>query len=103
MTLAYHPLVEDDLAEAAGFYEARAPGLGEAFLQEARRAVDGICAMPERWARVEGPVRRCLLTRFPFALFYVYDGERVLVLSIVHTRRHPDTWKQRLSPSTSLP
>ena len=96
MNLAYHPQVEDDLADAAGFYEAQSSGLGEDFLLEVRRAVDGVCAMPERWARVEGPVRRCLLSRFPFALFYSYNGERIFVLTIVHTRRHPDTWKCRV-------
>lgn len=96
MNLTYHPLVEDDLAEAAGFYEAEAPGLGEDFLTEVRRAVDGICAMPERWVRVSGPVRRCLLDRFPFALYYVHDGDHILVLTVVHTRRHPGTWRRRL-------
>ncbi len=96
MNLVYHPRVEDDLADAAGFYEEQCPGLGEDFLTEARRAVSGICAMPERWVRVEGSVRRCLLERFPFAVFYSHDGDQVLVLTIVHTRRHPNTWKQRL-------
>ena len=63
---------------------------------EVRRAVDGVLAMPERWVRLEGSVHRCLLDRFPHALFYSYDGERVLVLTVVHARRHPGTWKRRL-------
>lgn len=96
MNLTFHPSVEDDLAEAAGYYEAQSPGLGEDFLTEARRAVDGICAMPGRWVRVEGSVRRGLLDRFPFAVFYSHSGEDILVLAVVHTSRHPSTWKRRM-------
>jgi hypothetical protein len=66
--LAYDPRVEDDLAGAASFYEGRSSGLGERFLVEVRLAVDEILRAPERWARIEnGPVRRYLLVRFPYA------------------------------------
>jgi hypothetical protein len=34
MNLAFDPRVEDDLADAAAFYEARSSGLGEDFLAE---------------------------------------------------------------------
>ena len=74
MRLAYNPLVEDDLADAASFYESRSPGLGEDFLIELRQAVDGVCAMPERWERVEGSARRCLLERFLLPCFIVTNG-----------------------------
>lgn len=96
MSLAYDPHVEDDLASAASFYEGRSPGLGEDFLVEVRRAVDEILRAPERWARVEGsPVRRYLLVRFPYAIYYRAEPERVLVLAVTHTRQHPDAWKTR--------
>ncbi len=96
MNLVYHPSVEDDLAEAADYYESQSPGLGDDFMTEARRAVDGVCAMPGRWVRVEGSVRRCLLDRFPYAMFYSRDGDGVLILAVMHTSRHPGTWKRRL-------
>ncbi len=96
MNLEYHPEVEDDLAEAAAFYESQTPGLGEDFLLQVRRAVDGILAMPERWVRIAGPVRRGLLARFPYVPFYAYDGHRVLILTVVHTSRRPGTWRRRL-------
>jgi plasmid stabilization system protein ParE len=94
--LAYDPRVEDDLADAASFYEGRSPGLGEYFLVAVRFAVDEILRTPERWALVEGgPVRRYLLVRFPYAVYYRADPERVLVLAVTHSRRHPDAWKRR--------
>jgi plasmid stabilization system protein ParE len=96
VNLTFDPRVEDDLAEAAAFYEQRAAGLGEDFLSEVRRAIDEIVHGPERWARVEnGPVRRYVLTRFPYAIFYHADTTGVLVLTVTHTRRKPGEWQRR--------
>lgn len=96
MSFAYDPRVEDDLAEAAAFYGQRATGLGEDFLAEVRRGIDEIVRGPERWARVDGgPVRRYLLTRFPYAIFYHADSAGVLVLMVSHTRRDPEAWNRR--------
>jgi hypothetical protein len=43
-----------------------------------------------------GPVRRYLLVRFPHAVFYNAGPDRLLILAVLHTRRHPDAWKRRL-------
>lgn len=96
MNLTYDPRVEDDLADAAVFYEERSPGLGEDFLTTVRSAVDDILRAPEQWARVgAGPVRRYLITRFPYAIYFLAEPERLLVLTVIHTRRHPDAWQAR--------
>jgi plasmid stabilization system protein ParE len=47
---------------------------------------------PERFARVRGEVRRVVFRRFPYALFYVLDGDEVVVLGCVHERRSPEHW-----------
>lgn len=94
MNLVYDPRVEDDLVDAAAFYEARSPGLGEDFLAELRQVVDEILRAPDSWQRVDGgPVRRGLLVRFPYAVYYHAVPERVLVLRVMHTRRQPDAWR----------
>lgn len=96
MNLTYDPRVEDDLADAAAFYDERSPGLGEDFLTDVRAAVDDILRAPDRWACVDAsPVRRYLLTRFPYAIYYRAESERLLVLAVTHTRRHPHTWRAR--------
>ncbi len=46
----FFPEAEAEFAEAAEFYEAAEPGLGQAFTQEVERAVDRICAFPESGA-----------------------------------------------------
>jgi len=97
MNLVFHPSIEDDLADAALFYENRLLGLGEDFLAEVRRGIDEILSAPERWQRVEtGPVRRYLLERFPYSVLYHVSHYRILILVVTHTKKHPDAWKTRL-------
>ena len=96
MNLVYAPRVEDDLVDAATFYEGRSPGLGEDFLTAFRRAVDALVLAPTSGPPVEGgPVRRSMVMRFPYAVYYRAEPERVLVLAVTHTRRHPEAWKAR--------
>ena len=41
--------------------------------------------------------RRALVRRFPYAVFYGYDGDAVTVQAVLHTARDPAKWRQRLS------
>jgi plasmid stabilization system protein ParE len=97
MNIAFDPRVEDDLAEAAAFYESRSAGLGDDFLAEFRRTLEAIVSGPARWQLVDGgPVRRSLLSRFPYAVYYHEAPERLLVLTVTHGRRPPEAWRLRL-------
>ena len=40
--------------------------------------------------------RRALMRRFPYAVFYGYDGRVVTVHAVLHTARDPGKWRQRL-------
>jgi len=41
-------------------------------------------------------VRRCRLSRFPYALIYTIDNGDILVLAVAHLQRRPDYWRDRL-------
>ncbi|WP_267896728.1 hypothetical protein [Jiangella anatolica] len=38
-------------------------------------------------------VRRAVLRRFPYAVFYEL-GESLEVLRVIHTARHPEAWRR---------
>jgi hypothetical protein len=40
--------------------------------------------------------RRGLVRRFPYAVFYEFDGKTVSVYCVFHTSRDPNKWRQRL-------
>lgn len=81
-----------ELREAVEFYERQQRGLANRFLAEVETAVERIADRPETWARVSGRVRRCLVHRFPFAIFFHVDGTEIEILAVVDLRRDPTRW-----------
>lgn len=51
--------------------------------------------MPFQFPAIDGPVRRAVLHRFPYGVYFDPTGEEVKVLAVLHLLRHPDTWKER--------
>jgi toxin ParE1/3/4 len=70
MRVYYHPAVEAELREIQRYYEDRCPGLGVQFLDEFERQVLALAATPERWMVVTAEIRRCLMRRFPYVIYF---------------------------------
>lgn len=92
LPVVYRRKVGRDLAAGFGYYEDQAQGLGERFLTGVDSAFDAIERYPEMFAQVHGEVRRAVVSRFPFAVFYRVESKRVVVLTVLHTARDPKVW-----------
>lgn len=97
MRLIYHPDAEAELIGAARFYEQRVKGLGVEFLDAVDRDILTIQQAPHRWRPLEGDVRRHLLSRFPYAIYYRALTDEMRILAFAHHSRHPGYWRERLS------
>ena len=87
---------DEEMTEAAIFYEGRAKGLGTEFLDDLQRAVDKILNNPESGQLILENFRRSILSRFPFSLIYTIEPESILIIAVAHQRRRPDYWKERI-------
>ncbi|MEX2715788.1 MAG: type II toxin-antitoxin system RelE/ParE family toxin [Candidatus Sigynarchaeota archaeon] len=87
---------EEELRDAARFYDSRATGLGLDFISEVEKAIQSVKDAPESWPIIEGKVRRRLLSRFPFGILYYIDENQVIIVAIAHLRRKPGYWRRRL-------
>jgi len=97
MRLIYHPAAEAELVEAARFYEDRVSTLGGQFLNAVDQAIRSIADSPDRCRIVEADVRRYVMPRFPYAIYYRALPEHIRILAFKHHSRHPDYWRHRLS------
>ena len=77
------PGARAELVLASEWFEDQENGLGAQFLASAGHTIDAIQAHPERFARVNAPrrVRRAILKRFPYAVYYTFNGSRIFILS----------------------
>jgi plasmid stabilization system protein ParE len=96
MRVIYHPGAEAELIEAVEFYEGRVTTLGSQLLNAVESAIIAIQNGPERCPVIEADVRRYLMPRFPFAIYYRMLGDDLRILALKHHSRHPDYWRDRL-------
>ena len=93
--LTVRPAAELDALEAASWYESERAGLGTEFLDELRTTFARIEEGSQRFPVVFRDVRRAILKRFPFGVFFVVESNNPVVLAITHLRRHPRAWQKR--------
>ena len=98
MNYSFHPEAEEEFIKAIDFYEAQERELGLDFSIEVYQAIQRIIANPESWTKRSENIRRILLQRFPFGILYNYDlkTEEIFIIAVMHLRRQPDYWKERL-------
>ncbi|MDD5673245.1 MAG: type II toxin-antitoxin system RelE/ParE family toxin [Chitinivibrionales bacterium] len=87
---------ELEMLDAARYYELQAPGLGIDYLDKIDSAIHDVEENPEQWPTIRFNIRRRLVHRFPYGLLYRIDTEEIIVLAVMHLRRHPDYWISRL-------
>lgn len=98
-----HPDAVAEYGGAATYYRREAsPRVAAAFLTEVESTIQAVCASPTTWPILEEPgLRRVLLRRFPYAIYYRWEPERnhVTIYAIMHTSRRPGYWRERVQPA----
>lgn len=83
------PEAEADIAEAFSWYEEADLGLGSRFVRAVRDAATLTGENAEMFAPVHQDVRRILLRKFAYSLFYVVEADAVVILGCLHGRCDP--------------
>ena len=90
---------EEYLAATHYYLDHASPLVAAAFVAEVEAAIQSLLASPARWAVIEEPqIRRYLLTRFPYSIYYRWEAEkdRVSIYAVMHTSRRPGYWRERI-------
>lgn len=45
---------------------------------------------------IETEVRRALMRRFPYSIYFTVLPERIVVIAVLHVRRYPQEWQSRV-------
>ena len=86
-----------DLHDGFDFYEGQEIGLGDYFSSQIRADIDSLKITAGIHLQTHRSLYRMLSRRFPYAIFYRFNGDEVLVLAIVDCRRDPVWIEQHLS------
>lgn len=94
--VVFHPEAEQEMLEAAIYYQSQSPGLGVDYLSEVDRGVQAISESPITWPVVKGELRRRLVRRFPFGILYRIEPDEIVIIAVAHLRRKPGYWRKRI-------
>ncbi len=86
---------ERDLIDGFHFYEDQASGLGDYFLNSLFSDIDSLTLYAGIHARFFG-YYRALSKRFPFAIYYLVDGNVARVQAVLDCRQDPNSMIDRL-------
>jgi plasmid stabilization system protein ParE len=84
-----------DLRQTVDWYDRQRPGLGERFLQSLVDTLDLVTERPGAFPLVHLDIRRAIVRRFPYGVFFRLIGETIRVVAVMHLHRDPDTWRRR--------
>ena len=94
--IAFRPEAEAEASEAFAWYDSKRSGLGDEFLLALDAVVAAIQRNPEQYPVLRSTVRRAVMHRFPYGVFYTVDADRVVVIAVFHGRKNPTRWHGRV-------
>lgn len=89
------PEAEQDLTDAAAWYEEQRQGLGHKFLDEVTTTLSNIAETPLAYPNVHRGTRRAVIRRFPFGIYFQVKKATIIVVAVMHGSRSPHRWKSR--------
>jgi len=76
-----------EFRDAIDWYEDQEDGLGDDFIDEVDATVEKIRRLPRRFPTKFRDVRRALVSRFPFAVYFQEAEDEVLIVAVYHLHR----------------
>ncbi|MDB6024510.1 MAG: hypothetical protein JWM68_733 [Verrucomicrobiales bacterium] len=97
----FRPEVEQDVAEAAIWYESRVTGLGREFVEEVIVVWDRLAENPLLHCRQHPTknIRWRYPERFPYRIIYeaIESERKVIVVAVLHAAQDHGHWLRRLN------
>jgi plasmid stabilization system protein ParE len=96
MVIRFTPDADAELAEARQWYAHQRADLDLEFMECIDEALLRIFRNPGLYPIVYRTLRRVVVRRFPFAMFYEAAADEIQVVAVFHSRRDPEMWKSRV-------
>ncbi len=94
-SVTFTQIARIELIEAQDWYELETAGLGRRFREAIDVVVNRMSNNPRQFPIVYKSVRRALVRRFPYSLFFVMDSSELFVIACFHASRNPSQWMRR--------
>ena len=86
---------ESDFTQAYLWYEKQVEGLGSEFLLCVDACILNIARSPKIYQKVYKNIRRALIRRFPYGIFFIEQPDHIRIIAVFHASRAPSRWQSR--------
>jgi toxin ParE1/3/4 len=92
-----HREAEAELRASIAYYNGQRDGLGDEFRDEVEKGIERIAQSPRAFSpHGDEGLRRHVLRRFPYSIFYWELDDCIWIAAIAHQRRRPGYWAARI-------
>ena len=97
MIIRFLPEANQELHEALRWHAQQSPGLDDEFMRCIDEALAKIVRNPRMFPIAIQKVRKHLVRRFPYIIYYEINNPEIMILAVFHTKRNPLKWQRRIS------
>ena len=87
---------EVDFNKSYKFYYEDSPKVAETYFKQINIAFENVKQNPESFPVVRKNVRKYVVKKFPFVIYYQIVDTVIQVIAIFHTSRNPEIWNERI-------
>lgn len=87
---------EVDFDSSYEYYFEESPTVADAFFQKLNFAFNIIKQNPYSFSIIHKNIRKYVIKKFPFVIYYTVNDPIIKVIAIFHTSRHPEIWNDRI-------
>ena len=95
-SVEFHPEAQDEFLSGAQFFEGKTENLGAEFITLVQRTYERVAEFPNIGRPFGRRLRRILVPRFPYALLYRVEPQRIYIVATMHLSRRPGYWRSRM-------
>jgi len=90
-----HPAITYELKDSIKWYDSKSSRTAENFKAEIKKSLFDITVNPFLFQKIYNDYRAYPIKNFPFRIIYYIEDDVVFILSVFHTSKNPEIWKNR--------
>ncbi len=87
---------EADFDNSYKYYAIESQKVADNFYKQINRSLITISANPQGFQRVFKNIRKYVIKKFPFIIYYRTENTTIQIIAIFHTSRNPEIWQKRI-------
>ena len=85
-----------EFEEAIQWYESKQKDLGKRFRKQVVKHLKLVSQHPKWYPFEKDNIHKAYIPQFPFKILFTVEGDILIVYAIVHMRRKPNYWTNRI-------